>query len=150
MNCLCTVVANDTAVWAPSFTASILIHWSIPLLFVALVGEAITEKLAALFEGQLSSSSVKGLEAVTKKCDARDNLGKPAKGSQHFGIVHVLVYLSHSGWKKVVGFSGSRNSSRAPVVTDEAFAPEKFDTATRLSLEGSISLIDMKRRGKRR
>ena len=53
MNCLCTVVANDTAVWAPSFNASPLIHWSIPLRVVALAGEAITEKFAALFKGQL-------------------------------------------------------------------------------------------------
>ena len=138
MNCLCTVFANDTAVWAPSFNASPFI----PLRVVVLVGDAITEKLAALFKGQLSSRSVTCLEAK--------NVGKPAKKSRHFGIVHALVYLSHSGWKKVVGFFSSRNSSRAPVGTDEAFAPEKFDTATRLFLEGSISLVDMKRRGKRR
>jgi len=30
--------------------------------------------------------------------------------------------------KKVVGFFGSRDSSRASVVADEGFAPEKFQS----------------------
>jgi len=61
-------------------------------------------------------------------------------GGRHFGVVHLLMEIVHSGRKKIFGFFGGGDRCGTPVVADMGLVFDYLDPAAGFSLVRGVSL----------